>query len=113
MQDVRVQYRTKYQVEREQPTQVARVGNERAQEPRDGLARVYPSGRKLRAVVCVGAPPEGYVSLNPQGVTESAAAPTAGRASKCSIAYHEIPLLSLASLNHKRPECARELGLIH
>jgi hypothetical protein len=46
-------------------------------------------------------------------VTESAAAPTAGRASKCSIAYHEIPLLSLASLNHKRPECARELGLIH
>ena len=74
---------------------------------------MYPSGRKLRAVVCVGAPPEGYVSLNPQGVTESAAAPTAGRASKCSIAYHEIPLLSLASLHHKRPECARELGLIH
>ncbi len=46
-------------------------------------------------------------------MTESAAAPTAGRASECSIAHHEIPLLSLASLNHKRPECARELGLIH
>jgi hypothetical protein len=45
--------------------------------------------------------------------TESAAAPTAGRTSKCSIAYHEIPLLSLASLDHNRPECARELGLIH
>ena len=39
--------------------------------------------------------------------------PTVGRASKCSVAHHEITLLSLTSLSHRRPKSERELGLVH